>query len=110
MSGVSHFVPKPLPSTGHDWRTAGNPPPSNYFRTREVNNYDVAFDPYYDLACAMYNQDYDAYHEYLDFYTNYGQYEAPIVEELKPNADETGNENRKPDENFPEVPKSEKPK
>lgn len=110
MSGVSHFVPKPLPPTRHDWRTDGNPPPSNYFRTREVNNYDCVFDPYYDLVCAAYNQDYDAYQEYLDFYTNYGQYDGPVIEELRPNTDEAGNENRKSDGNFPEVPKSEKPK
>lgn len=57
MSGVSHFSTKPLPPTGHDWRKFGNPPPSNYFKTREMNFNDcysynqeqpVFYDPYYE--------------------------------------------------------------
>ncbi|XP_061385253.1 LOW QUALITY PROTEIN: uncharacterized protein LOC133320633 [Danaus plexippus] len=37
MSGVSHFIPRNLPPTGHDWRKFGNPPPSNYFKTHHMN-------------------------------------------------------------------------
>lgn len=44
MSGVSHFVPKPLPPPGHDWQKFGNPPPSNYFKTREVNFNEFDYD------------------------------------------------------------------
>lgn len=47
MSGVSHFVTKTLPS-GHDWRRFGNPPPSNYFKTREMNmNECYSYEDYY---------------------------------------------------------------
>ena len=54
MSGIQRFTPKILPNTnmltGHDWNRSGNPPPSNYFKTREMNTnicmpYD---DSYYD--------------------------------------------------------------
>lgn len=39
MSGVSHYISKPLPATlrGHDWSKQGNPPPTNYFKSREIN-------------------------------------------------------------------------
>lgn len=55
MSGVSHFVTKPLPPalTGHDWRRFGNPGPSNYFKSREMNFNETAdgddsyYHPYY---------------------------------------------------------------
>lgn len=53
MSGVSHFVPRPMPFRGNDWFRQGNPPPSNYFRTREMNfnecfEYPYMFEPYCD--------------------------------------------------------------
>lgn len=51
MSGVSHFVTKALPPTiqGHDWRRFGNPPPTNYFKSREVNYNEVGeYSDYYD--------------------------------------------------------------
>lgn len=51
MSGVSHYVTKPLPPTGlsgHDWSKSGNPNPSNYFKSREMNfNECVGYDGYY---------------------------------------------------------------
>ncbi|PZC80352.1 hypothetical protein B5X24_HaOG214869 [Helicoverpa armigera] len=41
MSGVQRFTPKPLPPINrpavHDWNKFGNPPPTNYFKTREMN-------------------------------------------------------------------------
>lgn len=56
MSGIQHFTPRALPPTsmGHDWRTFGNPPPNNYFKTREINLNDCAYD--------------DSYYDYQDYY------------------------------------------
>lgn len=59
MSGVSHYVVKERPPlgqlSGHDWRKQGNPPPSNYFKTREMNVNE----------CASYNDyPYPEYYEY----------------------------------------------
>lgn len=46
MSGVSHYVTKERPiggqQSGHDWRKYGNPPPSNYFKTREMNMNEIS--------------------------------------------------------------------
>lgn len=65
MSGVSHFVPRPLPATNSwNWALQGNPPPSNYLKTRDVNvnecsNYGEDYDYYYpDLSDYFYDQDY----------------------------------------------------
>lgn len=60
MSGVSHFVSRPLPPriSGHDWQRHGNPPPSNYFKTREIN-YNETY------------EDNDNYPEYVDHYDQY---------------------------------------
>lgn len=70
MSGVSHFVQKTLPpssfATGHDWRKFGNPPPTNYFKSREMNFND----------CMGY--DYDPSYEYQnEYYADYETYEYP---------------------------------
>lgn len=79
MSGVSHFVPKPLGLSGQDWRKSGNPPPSNYFKTREMNfnemtDYDDTYNyPDYYYEQPDYYYDYDSY-DYHDFY-NYDQTE-----------------------------------
>lgn len=47
MSGVQPFVPRTLAPnlSGHDWRRHGNPPPSNYFKTKEMN-VNECFDDY----------------------------------------------------------------
>lgn len=59
MSGVSHYVTKPFPQrTPHDWSRFGNPPPSNYFKTRELN-----FNEFYDQQYQ-----YDYYNNYDDYY------------------------------------------
>lgn len=70
MSGVSHFVSRPLPPRipGHDWQRHGNPPPSNYFKTREINFNET----YEDYDC--YDQYYDQY-EYNDYYNNINPFE-----------------------------------
>lgn len=41
MSGVSHFDTRPMPLRGHDFFKQGNPPPGNYFKSREMNFNDV---------------------------------------------------------------------
>ncbi|CAK1595438.1 unnamed protein product [Parnassius mnemosyne] len=70
MSGVSHYVPKPMPPTGltgHDWRKYGNPPPSNYFKSREMNFNECAdYDSYY---YPEHQYDYYDYND-NDDYTN----------------------------------------
>lgn len=71
MSGVSHFVPRPLPV--NDWRTFRNPPPSNYFKTREMNfnemtdDYDAYNYPDYYYALPDYYYVCEPY-DYSDFY------------------------------------------
>lgn len=109
MSGVSNYVERRLPSTGmsgHDWRKHGNPPPTNYFKTREINFND--FDGYDNYYCDEYDsfpeyyQDYYPCEQYPDYYS-YDQYshsEPPVVEEV----DQTS------DKNFQKELKLEKPK
>ncbi|CAH0404793.1 unnamed protein product [Chilo suppressalis] len=93
MSGVQHFNPKPLPPTtglrGHDWRTQGNPPPTNYFKTREMNmnecydgNYycDYNYDPYYEYHSQI-DETYD-YNNYND-YSNYER-QLPYIQISNP--------------------------
>jgi hypothetical protein len=67
MSGVSNYAARPpRPNNfgnAHDWTKSGNPPPSNYFRSREVNFND----------CMPYEIPQDEY--YGDNYYNYMPYE-----------------------------------
>lgn len=77
MSGVSHFTPRALAPSGHDWTKHGNPPPTNYFRTRDVNVNECT--PYDDYSNYYYNDNYDtdSYFTMSDLYNNY-EYESPI--------------------------------
>lgn len=70
MSGVQHFVPKPLPMMpGHDWQRNGNPPPNNYFKTRELNLSELALpDSSYYSADYYYEPVYDYYTDGNDCY------------------------------------------
>lgn len=71
MSGVQRFTPRPLPHTlmtGHDWRKLGNPPPSNYFKSREMNLNECAV---YDDS---YYNPYDCYYEPVYGYNDYAHY------------------------------------
>lgn len=88
MSGVSHYITKERPPMGqipgHDWRRFGNPPPSNYFKTREMNINEInEFDNYYG-----YYPDYYAYNEPGEYYyvanPNYFQPEPPnyVINEI----------------------------
>lgn len=72
MSGVQRFTTKELPPTnrmlaGHDWNKFGNPPPTNYFKSREVNlNDSTAYnDPYYGYSYYQ-EPDYTQYCDYSD--------------------------------------------
>lgn len=105
MSGVSNFAERRLPMTGHDWRKHGNPPPTNYFKTREINfnefdGYDNYYCDDYDSYSDYYN-DFYSYDQYPDYYScdQYSYQEPPVVEEIPPS-----------DENFQKDSKSEKPK
>lgn len=65
MSGVSHYVTRPLRSSGHDWTKSGNPPPSNYLKTREANlNECASYEGYY-------YQDPEPYECYPEYEYNY---------------------------------------
>lgn len=109
MSGVSNYVEKRLPMTGmtgHDWRKHGNPPPTNYFKTREVNfnEFDGYENYYYDEYdnYPEYYQDYYSCEQYPDYH--HGQYsysETPVVEEVVDQGS---------DKNFQKESESEKPK
>lgn len=70
MSGVSHYVTKSTPPrpafTGHDWMRHGNPPPSNYFKTRELN-FNEGYDNY-DYYFDNYNDNYNDYYNDFDYY------------------------------------------
>ncbi|CAH2226624.1 jg26951 [Pararge aegeria aegeria] len=83
MSGVSHFANKPLPPSGWNWAKQGNPPPSNYFKARDVNlnecsnyvdyyqypdHYDYFYDPndgidYSDQYYDCYPYEFDTSHD-----------------------------------------------
>lgn len=70
MSGVIPYVANPLSIRQlHDWTKHGNPPPSNYFKTRELNFNDL-YDQqdYYDDY-----GDHDTYYYYPDGYDCPGQ-------------------------------------
>jgi hypothetical protein len=76
MSGVSHFSTKPVrPNTFgnnvHDWNKSGNPPPSNYFRTREMNfNNCMTYEPHDYHYPDEYNMPYCDYYDYSDYHYN----------------------------------------
>jgi hypothetical protein len=73
MSGVSHFVPRNLPlsnqMSGHDWRRSGNQPPTNYFKTREMNYNDCfSYEPYFEDYYPDQYQDYYPYESAQCYY------------------------------------------
>lgn len=67
MSGVQHFTPKVLPQTrmltGHDWSKFGNPPPTNYFKTRDVNMNECATYDYDDSGYSYQEPEYNYYYD-----------------------------------------------
>lgn len=78
MSGISHPVARPLPLTRqfHDWRIHGNPPPNNYFKTREVNTNEI-YEPTYDYEYDYY----DSYYDQNEINNEYYDYEPVTIEE-----------------------------
>lgn len=63
MSGVNHHVTKPFSALRqvHDWSKFGNPPPSNYFKTREAHFNEFNNQPSYN----------DSQTDYYDYYSDY---------------------------------------
>lgn len=106
MSGVASFTTKHLPPSGHDWTKFGNPPPGNYFKSREINFNDFYNDnPYYEYDYSQvdyYNNDFNNYDQYYDF--NYVEEQSwcgedPSVEEVDQKAPSSE------DQNFQKVSK-----
>lgn len=113
MSGVSHYVIKERPPfrplTGHDWRTQGNPAPSNYFKTKEMNMNECASynDYFYDNACYEYTEPDDCYgldqSEYYNaepsyYVTNESHYNMP--QEIPSNGDPEPSTSSAQDQDF----------
>lgn len=70
MSGVQHFMPKTLPHTsmtGHDWFKSGNPPPTNYLKSRDMNVHECA--PYEEYYPEYYHEPECYYPQYVDYNT-----------------------------------------
>lgn len=94
MSGVSHYVTKTLPPSrpgisGHDWRKSGNPPPTNYFKTREMNFNDCLNEPYFD---EYYTTDYEPYYdgEFVEYsYDPCYESSAQVIEQNQTKPNET---------------------
>lgn len=71
MSGVQHFTPKVLPPTrmgltGHDWFKHGNPPPTNYLKSREMNFNECVNDGYSSYVDYYYEPELNYYPEYYE--------------------------------------------
>lgn len=63
MSGVSHYVSRgipPTPPAQWNWARQGNPPPTSYFKTRDVNLNE----------CSNYANDYYNYDDYNNYYND----------------------------------------
>lgn len=108
MSGVSHYVSKPLPPRQpHDVRRFRNPPPSNYFKTREIN-FNKSYDqPSYDNPQNEY--DYcQEYYEYPEHDSEYS-YEHPLQYSDSYCVEETQDNILTPEnKDFRKLPKSDK--
>lgn len=118
MSGVSHYVTKPFPPrpqlSGHDWMKQGNPPPSNYFKTRDIN-FNETYDSelyYYDPSYTYYDDSYYAT-SYEPYYPE-PSYEMPSEPQSHPDyvpAYVEENLDEQPEkQDFQDSPKSEKRK
>lgn len=121
MSGVSHFAPKitPRPPTGHDWTKHGNPPPSNYFKTREMNMNEVDFydhqgypDFTYDSYGDQFYQYYPEPYTYEPVYepSAYSDYVPAYVEEPESIPERVPEGTAAENQDFHITPRSDKPK
>lgn len=112
MSGVSHFVSRQLPPTNafprHDWSKSGNPPPSNYFKTREMHFSDCYNDPSFNDYFTNYDGVYYDFYEYPDLYYEY----QPLPQECLdfPQQSESVKKDaiESKEQDFQKTPKSEK--
>lgn len=121
MSGVQKFYPRPLPPAGgarHDWRIHGNPPPSNYFKTREMNmnvcydnNYypDYDYEPDYNYYAQSNNETYNHpdYPDYDAIQMTYPSHDNVLE---YPDGADVEDINTNDYQNFQAHPKSKKPK
>lgn len=113
MSGVSHFVPKPRPLTEHDWTKHGNPPPSNYFKAREMNMNEVDCYDYYEYPDYAYDSYYDqSYPEPCIYEPVYepSAYYTDIVPAYVEEHQDAPEGTSAVDQDFQLTPKSDKPK
>lgn len=111
MSGVSHFVSKPMPARGHDWTKSGNPPPSNYFKARELNFNECpyyAYGPYYD--CSEYYYVEPEYNDNFVCVDDNSNGQLIVVEELATSEPVTESKPSTSKEDFRTDSKSDKPK
>lgn len=113
MSGVSHFVTKPLPPTnalsGHDWYKSGNPPPTNYFKTREMNFSECvdnsSYDDYYynEYYEPYYGDESDCQYAY-ECEPSYASIQEHVVEHPQSSRNDTGvTKSKTTDQNFQEI-------
>lgn len=113
MSGVSHFVSKPMPRA-HDWARSGNPPPSNYFKSRELNFNecpDYEYGPYYEHYTESYFNE-PEFHDYYHTHADNGYYDQSYYNDMSL-TDIEPSESSNPlvhEEDFCKDPKSDKPK
>lgn len=111
MSGTPlHYVSKLFPPRQpHDWRRFGNPPPTNYFKTREINFNESYDKPSYDNPQNEY--DYcQEYHEYLEYNCEYS-YKHPLQYSDNYCVKETQDNVLTPEnKDFQKFPKSDKSK
>lgn len=115
MSGVSNYVVKPLPPAGRDWRVHGNPPPTNYFKSREMNMNECAdYDNYY--YCPDFYQCYESDGYYygsgdVPYYGDSQLYESSGECTILPYEEPTpSTSNAEDQQDFPERMKSDKSK
>lgn len=105
MSGVQHFTPKMLPHApmaGHDWRRSGNPPPNNYFKTREMNvNECAGYDDSYSYMTPDYY--YEPDYTYSVDNNNYDYNTYPAVEYDTNVTYHNSTDNQVTDEGIPQL-------
>lgn len=112
MSGISHPAARVLPptQTGHDWRIHGNPPPNNYFKTRQINNNELNDPSFY----SDYDYDYDEYPcDFQQYDPNYLPYDCSTsdqynITEFTEQPETINSENNVPEPSKQDFPKDRK--
>lgn len=113
MSGVSHYVTRPMPVPRpqfHDWSRQGNPPPTNYLKSRQLNFNDV-YDPYPDNFDYVDNNYYYTEYDYEPTYYDMTYEQIQPQDYIPAYVEETDVVPCEPvTQDFHKVSKSEKPK